>query len=241
MTPILPFYKRLAVALIGSSIVLAVVRGDSHAEDAQRSADQWLKYFSENWDEKDWNKPSAAFGYLRPLDDQGWQARMLALRGLVASGDSAVAPLAGAAKDGDVATRILALQALGYLAPHAPRDVLLAAAQNDASAAARLYAVDSLGMQGGTDPSDSLAPLLKSERNRDVRMHVGYVNERKDKGLDPRVVKSLVEWDPKTMNSAIVGEPAPDFELETISGQKIRLSDFRGKKSVVLVFIYGDT
>jgi cytochrome oxidase Cu insertion factor (SCO1/SenC/PrrC family) len=33
-----------------------------------------------------------------------------------------------------------------------------------------------------------------------------------------------------------VGERAPDFELTDTEGQKVRLSDFRGKKNVVLAF-----
>jgi cytochrome oxidase Cu insertion factor (SCO1/SenC/PrrC family) len=33
-----------------------------------------------------------------------------------------------------------------------------------------------------------------------------------------------------------VGDPAPDFELTDTEGQKVRLSDFRGKKNVVLAF-----
>ncbi len=34
------------------------------------------------------------------------------------------------------------------------------------------------------------------------------------------------------------GEPAPDFELTDINGQRIRLSNFRGKP-VVLAFLRG--
>ena len=33
-----------------------------------------------------------------------------------------------------------------------------------------------------------------------------------------------------------VGDLAPDFELTDTEGQKVRLSDFRGKKNVVLAF-----
>lgn len=33
-----------------------------------------------------------------------------------------------------------------------------------------------------------------------------------------------------------IGAPAPDFQLSNQHGQKIRLSDFRGKKNVVIVF-----
>jgi cytochrome oxidase Cu insertion factor (SCO1/SenC/PrrC family) len=33
-----------------------------------------------------------------------------------------------------------------------------------------------------------------------------------------------------------VGDPAPDFTLTDTEGQQVRLSDFRGKKNVVLAF-----
>lgn len=33
-----------------------------------------------------------------------------------------------------------------------------------------------------------------------------------------------------------IGQPAPDFELRDQTGQPVRLSDYRGKKAVVLVF-----
>ena len=36
-----------------------------------------------------------------------------------------------------------------------------------------------------------------------------------------------------------VGEPAPDFTLENMYGKLVSLSEFRGKKSVVLVFYRG--
>lgn len=36
------------------------------------------------------------------------------------------------------------------------------------------------------------------------------------------------------------GQPAPDFELPDQSGEKVRLSDYRGKQSVAIVF-YGFT
>jgi cytochrome oxidase Cu insertion factor (SCO1/SenC/PrrC family) len=36
-----------------------------------------------------------------------------------------------------------------------------------------------------------------------------------------------------------VGQPAPDFTLENMDGRRVSLSDFRGKKSVVLVFYRG--
>ncbi|MGD9259872.1 MAG: redoxin domain-containing protein, partial [Desulfobacterales bacterium] len=34
-----------------------------------------------------------------------------------------------------------------------------------------------------------------------------------------------------------IGEPAPDFTLPSVSGEKISLSQFRGKKNVVISFV----
>jgi peroxiredoxin Q/BCP len=42
--------------------------------------------------------------------------------------------------------------------------------------------------------------------------------------------------DPKPVTSVAVGQPAPDFELRAADGRLVRLSDFRGRKSVVLFF-----
>ena len=33
-----------------------------------------------------------------------------------------------------------------------------------------------------------------------------------------------------------IGDTAPDFELDSTSGEKVKLSDFRGKKNVLLAF-----
>lgn len=35
------------------------------------------------------------------------------------------------------------------------------------------------------------------------------------------------------------GELAPDFELVDVRGTRVRLSDYRGKKNVVLAFLRG--
>ena len=42
-----------------------------------------------------------------------------------------------------------------------------------------------------------------------------------------------------TSNLITPGELAPDFELEDIQGNRVRLSDFREGKPVVLAFLRG--
>jgi hypothetical protein len=44
---------------------------------------------------------------------------------------------------------------------------------------------------------------------------------------------------PTEIERVAVGEPAPDFSLETISGDTLTLSALRGQKDVVLVFYRG--
>jgi cytochrome oxidase Cu insertion factor (SCO1/SenC/PrrC family) len=36
--------------------------------------------------------------------------------------------------------------------------------------------------------------------------------------------------------SPMVGESAPDFSLIDVSGNQVKLSDFKGKKNIVLIF-----
>ena len=179
--------------------------------------------------------------YMRHLDDESWKDRMLAMQKLVAGGKASVPALLAALKSEDDNTRVFAAQTLGYLAPHVERKRLLEIAKQDAHAAVRLYAVDAVGMQGGIDPMAELAPLKETEKNRDVLKHIGYAMERKEQGIAGEVVDTLKNWDPALIDSAQVGKAAPDFELATPEGMKIRLSDFRSKKPVVLVFVYGDT
>ena len=44
---------------------------------------------------------------------------------------------------------------------------------------------------------------------------------------------------PTELERVKVGQEAPDFALENVDGKALSLSDFRGKKSVVLVFYRG--
>jgi cytochrome oxidase Cu insertion factor (SCO1/SenC/PrrC family) len=44
---------------------------------------------------------------------------------------------------------------------------------------------------------------------------------------------------PTDLERVHVGETAPDFTLENMDGNRITLSDFRGKKNVILVFYRG--
>jgi hypothetical protein len=44
---------------------------------------------------------------------------------------------------------------------------------------------------------------------------------------------------PPTRTQLVVGQPAPDFTLPDAAGRPVRLSDYRGRQPVVLVFYRG--
>lgn len=51
------------------------------------------------------------------------------------------------------------------------------------------------------------------------------------------VVGAFAQDVPKAPTTQLkVGDEAPDFELSDTTGKKVKLSDFRGKKNVVLAF-----
>jgi len=51
--------------------------------------------------------------------------------------------------------------------------------------------------------------------------------------------KDGADLSPTDLNRIKVGQPAPDFSLEDAGGKIIALSEFRDKKTVVLVFYRG--
>lgn len=221
--------------------LFTVIGLPARADGPSTSVADQLETFRQQWDDQAWTSGNRRGAYMRPLDDRGWRVRMRTLQSVVACGSEAVEPLIAALKSDSEPVRILAAQALGYLAPHVPKEPLLSALAQESSAATRLYLVDSLGMRGDARLAVALNDWKAKEENRDVQRHIGYAIERRGAALDPAITNQLVQWDADTMATAQLGQPAPDFHLITPEGKNVRLSDFRSKKAVVLVFIYGDT
>ena len=205
-----------------------------------KSAAAWLGQFTATWDESAWTGGRRT--YIRPLDDDDWQFRMLALRGLSKLGASAGDELLKTIKSGEAPSRILAAQVLGYLGSDVSVTQLLDLLEKESNPSVRLYLVDAIGMMGkGAEVSDALQDLRNNEPNGDVKKHIGYVLERGAIKVGPDVLQTLRDFDDQSIASARLCKPAPNFRLKTANGAEIQLSQFRGKQPVVLVFIYGDT
>jgi hypothetical protein len=74
-----------------------------------------------------------------------------------------------------------------------------------------------------------------------IRFEMRFALTRDDKP-DPKAIrKALSSYDVNRMDSARLGKAAPDFALADTAAKDWRLSGFREKKSVVLVFLAGTT
>ena len=187
--------------------------------------------------EKAWIVPK---GYMRPLDDTGWKARKTAFQKLATIGEKAIPALTEALTTGEPETRVFAAQALGLMADPKAKPALEAALK-DKTPAVRLYALDALSMFGKLTPTEELKAMKEKDANRDVKAHVGFALDRDDKS-DPAVLRKLLAgYDVAKMDTAVVGKSAPEFELTDATGKTHKLADLKGKKAVVLVFVYGDT
>ena len=223
----------------GCLILTSLTHSATFGEES-KSAAAWLGEFAVNWDESAWTGGRRA--YIRPVNDDDWRFRMLALRGLSKIGASADDELLKTLKLGEAPSRILAAQSLGYLGSDVPVAQLLDLLEKESNPSVRLYLVDAIGMMGnGPEASEALQDLRKEESNGDVKKHIGYVLERGAKKVGPDVLRALRDFDVQRIASAELGKPAPDFRLKTANGSEVQLSQFRGKQPVVLVFIYGDT
>src|SRR6516164_7972087 len=169
-----------------------------------------------------------------------WKARMQALVRLAQIGPAAAPVLVEALKDGKPATREFAAQALVLFADSNVQPALERALA-DPKPGVRLYAIQALSMLGPLPRTKENERILRSDPNFwGVRPMMAAAVERADRPNQAELRKALADYDLRKMDSARVGELAHDFTLADFTGKTYRLSQFRGKKTVVLRFILYD-
>jgi HEAT repeat protein len=171
-----------------------------------------------------------------------WKVRMECLQALVKAGDGAVPVLVEALKTGsNHHHRAFAAQALGFIVDPSTRPALVDALK-EKNEFVRIHALMALGRFGRQDATPEFRRMASEQEPHDtVRFLMSYALTRDDKPDPKPIRRALIDYDPSRMGSARKGKPAPDFALADTQGKTWRLSDLRGKNSVVLVFLMGYT
>jgi hypothetical protein len=195
---------------------------------AERAARDALAKFDKKWKVAD--RPGT------------WKVRMECLQALVKAGNGAVPVLVEALKTGsNQHHRAFAAQALGFIVDPSTRPALVDALK-EKNEFVRIHALMALGRFGRQEATPEFRRMAsEQEPHGGVRFLMSYVLTRDDKP-DPKPIRqALIDYDLTRMGSAREGKPAPDFALADTQGKTWRLSELRGKKSVVLVFLMGYT
>jgi hypothetical protein len=172
--------------------------------------------------------------------DPGWKVRMEALVNLAKIGPAAVPVLVKALKDGPPVSREFAAQALVLFAEPGIRPALEQAI-DDTESGVRIYAIAALSMLGRLESTQRYERMLENDPSGfGVRPMLAAALARDDRPDPIELRRALGGYDLRNMDSARLGEMAPDFALTDFSGKTYRLSQFRGKKTVVLRFILFD-
>src|SRR5262245_32644972 len=176
--------------------------------------------------------------------ESSWKSRLQAAVRLAKVGPDAVPVLVEALKMGALQTRLFAGEMMVLLVE--PGKVLadtradLERALEHPDDFVREFAVKALSRLGGLDKVKQARRIAEKDPSPEVRRVAAAAlkGELRDNALTVR--KAMAAFDPAAIDSARLGQPAPDFSLTDTVGQVVRLGQFRGHKTVVLVFLVED-
>lgn len=218
----------IVVALLG----VIVIAGSAPAagEESAVSVGALLDGFrAVDWDSRaQMRKPDPA--------DEAWRVRLRAQHALMHMGSSAVPGLIDALGDHNRHVRALAATCLGVIGDPAARAGLTRRLLLDNDPTVRLYAAEALGRLGDPAAAESLA-LAAKDPDANVALAARVAADRLANG--PAMGTSLRDAarsadDYDQLATPRVGEPAPEIDLPSSTGEPVRLSSHRGKPVVVL-------
>jgi HEAT repeat protein len=227
----------LALSLIVALALPALACGEAQdGSKAQRSAGDALARLAAIWKE-----PGDSSGAgLSDDNDPVWKVRMESLVTVARAGRGAIPVLVDALRNGPPVSRILAAQALGLFAEPGTRPALKAALK-DSQSQVRLYAIRALRLLGRLGPPEEYRTMMESEGNWIVQVEIASALQREDKADPASLLKQIASYDLKRLDSVRLDVEAPDFTLISSLGVEFRLSRFRGRRAVLLVFRIRDT
>ncbi len=168
-----------------------------------------------------------------------WKSRMTALCALARLGDAALGVVLEGLDDKDDEVRQLCAQALAYFGDETALPRIDRAIREDPSVTVRVYATIARSAIAGPLPKTLIDEIRRGDPHPMVRYRLDLLRERTTPARRGAIRDELAAYDLKKLDSAELGKLAPDFRLRGLDGRTHQLSEFRGKKGVVLVFLYG--
>ncbi len=176
------------------------------------------------------------------LTDTDWKVRLLAVRDLVRLELNNINEIAESLTHNDKHARQVCAMSLGILRAQTAIEHLEAVVRDDTSAMVRSQAVTALGQIESKDSLPLLRKHLKEDPSRDVRHQCELAIDQiqKHKGTTKEQLAAFRALDESRFESVKIGKAAPDFDLQDTENKVWKLSDFREKKWVVLIWVFAD-
>jgi peroxiredoxin len=176
------------------------------------------------------------------LNNDDWQVRLLAVRDLVRAGIDSADEIIVGLSDRDEHVRQLCAMALGILKAHAGTDGLEQIVRVDENAMVRSQAVTALGQIESKGSLKLLRDRLINDPSRDVRHQCELAIDQIEKqmGTTEKQLSAFLSLDTTNFESVREGAKAADFILEDTEGKEWKLSDFKDREWVVLIWVFAD-
>jgi len=187
--------------------------------------------------DRDLNKHGVA-----SLDDQDWRVRTLAVRDLVRLGTPGTPTLVTALEDKNAHVRHVSAMVLGILQATNAVPSLEKVLREDGDPVVRSQAAIALGQIGQRASLPVVQAAQKDDTSKDVQHQAeiaAYAIEHGEAATS-ELAKAYAALDESKFGRLQVGQPANAFQLTDTEGKAWRLSDFRGKKPVVLIWVFAD-
>jgi peroxiredoxin len=176
------------------------------------------------------------------LTDKDWKVRSLAVRDLLRAGPTAGPDLLAQLNHTNLHVRQVCVMTLGLLRYVAAVNALQTVLDGDAESVVRSQAAISLGEIDSKSPLSLLQAKSKSDPSRDVRHQCELAAYRiaHDIPPDSELAHGHLAVDESQFGTVRVGRPSVDFALKDTEGKAWKLADFKGRKCVVLIWIFAD-
>jgi peroxiredoxin len=228
-------------------LVLLVAVGGAFAEE---QTDMITKQILARVSAHDFHPIRDGFTYDRDLNkhgvaslaDQDWLVRTLAVRDLVRLGAPGTPALVTALDDKNAHVRHVAAMVLGIIRATNAVAALEKALREDGDSVVRSQAAIALGQIVQPSSLAAVQAAQKNDKSKDVQHQAelaAYAIQH-GKTATPELAAAFAALDETRFGRVMVGQPAPDFQLPDTEGATWRLADFRGKKPVVLIWVFAD-